>query len=75
MEKTIKSGTYEHYKGKKYEVIGTAYNSETYEQMVVYRALFVSDEFGKDALWVRPLAMFIETVEVDGITVPRFKKL
>jgi hypothetical protein len=38
--------------------------------MVVYRPLY-----GEMALWVRPLAMFMEEVTVDGKTVPRFAKL
>ncbi len=62
-----------HFKGKEYEVIGTAHHSETLEELVVYRALYDSPEFGPNALWVRPKSMFFETVEVDGIKVPRFK--
>jgi len=64
-------GRYRHYKGKLYEVIGTARDSETLEEMVVYKALYDS-EFGKDALWVRPKKMFLEEVEVDGKKMPRF---
>ena len=62
-------GTYRHYKGKEYEVIGIAQQSETLEEMVVYRALY-----GEGQLWVRPLRMFLETVEVDGEFVPRFER-
>lgn len=65
----IEPGLYRHYKGKDYEVLGLATHSETGETLVVYRALY--GEFG---LWVRPAAMFSETVEVDGATVPRFAK-
>lgn len=61
-------GKYEHYKGKQYEVIGTAKHSETLEEMVVYRALY-----GEGGTWVRPLKMFLEEVEVDGKKMPRFK--
>jgi hypothetical protein len=60
-------GTYRHYKGNRYEVIGVARHSETEEQLVVYRALY-----GDRGLWVRPLAMFEEPVVVDGSEVPRF---
>ncbi len=67
----IKPGIYRHYKGKDYEVIGVARHSETEEELVVYKALYES-EFGKDALWVRPAAMFQETVSLDGKVVPRF---
>lgn len=67
-------GKYRHYKGKLYEVIGTARDSETLQEMVVYKALYDS-EFGKHALWVRPKKMFLETVEWEGKTVPRFEKV
>ncbi|OPH36428.1 DUF1653 domain-containing protein [Moraxella atlantae] len=60
-------GIYQHYKGDFYHVLHLARHSETEEWLVVYRALY--GEFG---IWVRPLAMFVETVSVDGNTVPRF---
>lgn len=60
-------GIYRHYKGPLYEVIGPAQHSETEEPLVVYRCLY--GDFG---LWVRPLAMFMEIVEVQGEPVPRF---
>ncbi|MBQ2899680.1 MAG: DUF1653 domain-containing protein [Oscillospiraceae bacterium] len=63
----IKPGIYRHFKGNKYQVIGTAKHSETLEEMVVYRALY--GEFG---LWVRPASMWEETVERDGKTYQRF---
>lgn len=69
--KEIKPGKYQHYKGKYYEVIGRARHSETLEELVVYKALY-EDEFGKNAMWVRPLYMFFEEVEVHGKKVPRF---
>ena len=69
----LKLGKYQHYKGKLYEVIGIARHSETLEELVVYRALYDSKEFGKDALWARPKSMFLENVVIDGKKVPRFK--
>ncbi len=66
-------GIYKHYKGKKYEVLGVARHSETLEEMVVYKALYESHDFGKNALWVRPKKMFAEIVKVDGKAMPRFK--
>ncbi len=69
----IKSGKYLHYKGKQYEVIGTARHSETLEPLVVYRALYDSAEFGDGAIWTRPLKMFLETISVDGKDTPRFR--
>lgn len=61
-------GRYEHYKKRPYEVLGVVRHSETQEAMVLYRPLY-----GDSGLWVRPYAMFVETVEVDGIQQPRFK--
>ncbi len=63
-------GRYRHYKGRDYEVIGVARHSETGEHLVVYRPLY-----GDGGLWVRPCAMFRETVLVDGRKVPRFALL
>ena len=68
-------GRYKHYKGKQYEVVGLARHSETLEELVVYKALYNSEEFGNNALWVRPKKMFLETVIVDGKKVPRFKEI
>ena len=69
----IKIGRYLHYKGKEYEVIGTAKHSETLEDLVIYRALYKSEEFGDNALWARPVAMFVEAVVIDGKEIPRFQ--
>jgi len=63
-------GRYRHYKGRDYEVIGVARHSETLEPVVVYRPLY-----GEGALWVRPHAMFVGSVVVDGVEVPRFARL
>lgn len=71
----LKPGKYKHFKGKDYEVIGTAIHSETLEELVIYKALYESEDFGKDSLWIRPLNMFLEEVEVDGVKVPRFSPI
>ncbi len=68
----MKIGIYEHYKGKRYEVVGLAHHSETLEELVVYKALYPT-QFGNDSLWVRPRAMFEQEVSVDGVKVLRFK--
>ena len=60
-------GTYRHYKGQRYRVLGTAQHSETMEPLVVYQALY-----GDYGLWVRPAAMFVETIELEGEPIPRF---
>lgn len=70
----IQKGLYEHYKGKRYEVIDLAIHTETLEPMVIYKALYKGD-FPPGTLWVRPLAMFKENVTVDGKLVPRFRPL
>ena len=62
----IKMGRYRHFKGMEYEVIGIAKHSESLEPMVVYRALY-----GEGGLWVRPAAMWDETVTRDGVTQKR----
>ena len=64
----IKKGIYRHFKGNKYEVVGIARNSETLENMVVYRALY-----GDGELWVRPVSMWNEKVECDGKAYTRFE--
>ncbi len=66
----IKPGKYRHFKGKEYEVLGLATHSETLEPMVVYRPLY-----GEGKLWVRPAAMWNETVERDGLCCRRFTYL
>ncbi len=64
----LKKGIYQHYKGKRYEVLGVAKHSETLEEMVVYQALYEGR-----GIWVRPLKMFQESVQTKEGLVPRFK--
>ena len=66
----VPAGRYRHYKGNEYEVAGVARHSETHEPVVVYRPLY-----GEGALWVRPAAMFVEDVVIDGRTQPRFVRI
>jgi hypothetical protein len=68
----IKPGKYRHYKGNLYKVVGMARHSETLEEIVIYKALYNSKEFGKNTLWVRPKKMFLENVLVNGKKIPRF---
>ncbi|MDP2255459.1 MAG: DUF1653 domain-containing protein [Polaromonas sp.] len=62
-------GLYRHYKGMRYEVVGTVRHSESLEPMTLYRALY-----GEQGLWVRPAAMFNEEVVIDGVRQPRFAR-
>jgi hypothetical protein len=64
---SITPGRYRHYKGNEYDVLCEARHSETEEELVVYRALY-----GAGGVWVRPKAMFLETVVVEGVPQPRF---
>ncbi|MDD9890299.1 MAG: DUF1653 domain-containing protein [Gammaproteobacteria bacterium] len=66
----IPRGKYRHYKNKEYELIDIVHHSETQEPLVLYRALY--GDFG---LWVRPLDMFFETIEIDGKLVNRFQHI
>ncbi|MFH1292011.1 MAG: DUF1653 domain-containing protein [bacterium] len=70
---SIKPGRYRHYKGKDYQVIGTGRNSETLEEMVVYQALYKSEDFGDKVLWIRPKELFLKPVMIDGKEAKRFK--
>ena len=66
----VSPGHYRHHKGNDYSVIGVARHSETEEELVVYM-----QEYGDRSLWVRPMAMFMGTVEVDGSDVSRYRYL
>ena len=68
--KKISMGVYRHYKGNLYQVLHIATHSETGEKLVVYRALY-----GDYGVWVRPVAMFNQMIEVDGKMLPRFAQV
>jgi hypothetical protein len=69
--KSIKLGRYQHYKGDVVEVVGVSLHSETLEEFVTYKHI-TGPRTGEPYFWVRPVAMFLEEVEVNGQTVPRF---
>lgn len=68
MEEAVIGGIYRHYKGNNYKLLAVATHSETLEKMAVYQALY-----GEMGIWVRPLAMFMETIEKDGQSLKRFE--
>ncbi|ACV25945.1 DUF1653 domain-containing protein [Kangiella koreensis] len=70
MSKDLPKGTYKHYKGKLYEVLDVARHSETLAYFVVYKTLY-----GDFDTWIRPLEMFTESIEVDGVKVKRFQSV
>lgn len=67
--------TYKHYKGGTYEVIGIGRIEATLEECVIYKALYETEDFPLGSLWVRPVDVFCEEVEVDGALVPRFSRV
>lgn len=64
---TLQLGTYRHYKGKLYEVLGVVRHSETLAPLVLYRPMQ-----GDGTIWVRPFEMFVESIEIQGVRQPRF---
>ena len=70
MSRSIKVGKkYKHFKGNEYLVLHLAKHSETLEDLVVYQP-----QYGEMGIWVRPLSMFLEQVEVDGKMMNRFEE-
>ena len=66
----IQPGLWKYFKGNLYRVMYVALHSETGEEMVVYQALY-----GQRGMWVRPASMWLEHVERDGYSGPRFVRL
>ena len=73
MAEPLKCGVYEHYKGKKYLVLGVARHTETGELMAVYVPLYELPGAGGVQMAVRPLSMFTEQVPFGSETMPRFR--
>lgn len=67
---SLAPGRYRHYRGGEYEVMAVARHSETLEAVVVYRPLY-----NDSGWWVRPYAMFVENVVIDGVERPRFQRM
>ena len=64
---------FEHYKGNFYKVLAVARSSEDLQLWVVYQSLYDSKDFGDKALWIRPLASFLEEITLNGKKRPRFQ--
>jgi hypothetical protein len=73
MTEALRSGVYEHYKGKKYLVLGVARHTETGELMAVYVPLYELPRNRGVQMAVRPLKMFTEQVTNGAATMPRFR--
>jgi hypothetical protein len=70
----LELGRYKHSKsGKTYIVLGVGRHSETLEEFVVYQAEYYDSEFGNNAIWIRPVSMFLEKVTLNGEEVSRFQ--
>lgn len=68
----IKKGIYKHYKTGEYRVLGLCRIEATNEEAVMYESLYAAHDFPAGTIWVRPVTSFLETVVVDGQTIPRF---
>lgn len=67
---------YRHYKGNCYQVIAVARDSENpRKELVVYKALYDSPEFGKNQVWVRSKEEFLAKITKDGKTFFRFEEV
>ena len=73
MIEEIKLGKYKHYKGNFYQVLGITVHSETLEEFVLYKPLYISEDKFKGKYWIRPKSMFLEEVEVNAKKVKRFE--
>lgn len=62
------SGKYKHYKGNVYEVIAIGKDSETFEDVVIYKG-----DDGK--IWSRPKHMWNDYVIYNGVMQKRFEKI
>jgi len=70
MEKIEIGATYKHFKGNMYKVLAIGKSSETLEEYVVYVALY-----GNGEIWIRPMSMWNDIVERDGVKCKRFTKI
>lgn len=68
----VKAGErYRHYKGGLYEIVCQATMESDLSQLVVYRPLSGDTH----SVWVRPLDVFFETVQLGERTTQRFARV
>ena len=65
--KALEGQFFRHFKGNYYQLLHVAHHSETLAPQAVYHALY-----GEGEVWVRPLEMFLEEIERDGVKMRRF---
>ena len=66
----IKPGdTWRHYKNKDYRILTVSCDTETLTWYVVYEALYDNPV---SKIWHRPIDMFLEEVDINGVNRPRF---
>lgn len=70
MEKDAKYKYYRHFKGGKYILLAFGQESESLEDVVIYKALY-----GESKVWVRPKSMFFDNVMKNGVVIPRFQEI
>lgn len=61
-------------RGLRYQILDLVRDADSLEMLVIYQGLYNSDEFGHNPKWCRKLDEFLETVEINGVMTPRFKK-
>jgi hypothetical protein len=74
LKKVPVGSTFMHYKGKKYKILSIGRHSENEKLHVVYQGLYTCETYGENPIWIRPLEMFLETVVINGKTIPRFSR-
>ncbi len=52
------NSVYQHFKGNLYKVLGTAFDCETEEEVVIYMALY-----GEYKIWIRKKSEFLSLVD------------
>ncbi len=68
----MSTSIYQHYKGNRYEVLLIAKDCDTLEDIVVYKTLYENDV---SSYWVRTKKDFFADVIVNGVKMPRFRKI